>query len=78
MEYRKTGHKSKEFGAGEDGKNFEELLGNRLPGRVAHKKLCVGYVWNDDVVRGAAQQRPLCEFGLPGNVDQIEYDTRSY
>jgi hypothetical protein len=39
MQYRKTGHKSKVVSAGEDGKNFEKLLGNRLPGRVAHEKL---------------------------------------
>jgi hypothetical protein len=25
-----------------------------------------------------SQQRPLYEFGLPGNVDQIEYNPRSH
>jgi len=57
---------------GEDGKNFGKLLGNRQPGRAAHEELGVGYVWNDDVVRGAAKSTRFVSFGATGkNVDQI-------
>ena len=72
MECRKTSHKSKAVGAGEDRKDFGSfsLEIDCLAGLLT-KKLPQSTVWNDDVVGGAVGASPLCAFVLRETVDRI-------